>query len=152
MRDGRGDDAESLRQCSEAKRIASFNRHYLCLPNPDAIEEFKVQTGLYGVSFGEHGGASVSLVTKSGTSSPHGSAFEFLRNDVLNANDFFLNRTGEQRPVLKQNQFGLTIGGPFRRDRLYYFGSYQGTRQTNGLASVQARLLLSEYCHATSHR
>lgn len=80
---------------------------------PDAIEEFRVQTGLYDVSFGEHGGANVSLITKSGTNSVHGTAFEF---------------------------FGLTIGGPIRRDRFYYFGSYQGTRQTNGLASGQARI------------
>jgi len=110
------------------------------IPNPDAIEEFKVQTGLYDVSFGERAGASVSLVTRSGTNHLHGSAFEFLRNDVLNANDFFFNRTGKQRPVLRQNQFGVTIGGPIRRDKLFYFGSYQGTRQTNGLASGQARL------------
>ena len=113
------------------------------IPNPDSIEEFKVQTGFYDVPFGEHGGGSISLVTKSGTDDLHGSAFEFLRNDVLNANDFFFNRTGKQRPVLKQNQFGLTAGGPLRRDRLYYFGSYQGTRQTNGLASGQARLSCS---------
>ena len=113
------------------------------IPNPDAIEEFKVQTGLYDASFGEHAGASISLVTKSGTDTHHGSAFEFLRNDVLNANDFFFNRTHKQRPVLKQNQFGLTIGGPFRRNKLFYFGSYQGTRQTNGLASGQARLSCS---------
>jgi hypothetical protein len=115
------------------------------IPNPDSIEEFKVQTGLYDVSFGEHAGASVSLITKSGTNNIHGSAFEFFRNDALNANDFFFNRVGQQRPVLKQNQFGLTIGDPIVRDRFYYFGSYQGTRQTNGLASGQARI----FCSAT---
>ena len=65
------------------------------------------------------------------------------RNNFLNANDFFRNRTGQPRPDLKQNQFGATIGGPIRRDRLYYFGSYQGTRQTNGLASNQARIACS---------
>jgi hypothetical protein len=113
------------------------------IPNPDSIEEFKVQTGLYDVSFGEHAGASVSLVTKSGTDSLHGTLFEFARNDVLNANDFFFERAGKQRPVLKQNQFGLTLGGPIDRNRFYYFGSYQGTRQTNGLASGQARLSCS---------
>jgi hypothetical protein len=110
------------------------------IPSPDAIQEFKVQTGLYNVSFGEHAGASVSLVTKSGTNSIHGSAFEFLRNNVLNANDFFRNRTGQPRPDLKQNQFGFTLGGPIRPNRFYYFGSYQGTRQTNGLAAGQARV------------
>ncbi len=110
------------------------------IPNPDAIEEFKVQTGLYDVSFGEHAGASVSLVTKSGTNSIHGSVFEFFRNNVLNANDYFLKSAGQPRPDLKQNQFGFTAGGPIRRDRFYYFGSYQGTRQINGLASGQARI------------
>jgi hypothetical protein len=110
------------------------------IPNPDAIEEFKVQTGLYDVSFGEHAGASVSLVTKSGSNSIHGSVFEFFRNNVLNANDYFLKGTGQPRPDLKQNQFGFAAGGPIRRDRFYYFGSYQGTRQINGLASGQARI------------
>ena len=113
------------------------------IPNPDAIQEFKVQTGLYNASFGEHAGASVSLVTKSGTNALHGSVFEFVRNNVLNANDFFRNRAELPRPDLKQNQFGFTIGGPIRRNRLYYFGSYQGTRQTNGLAAGQARIACS---------
>jgi len=113
------------------------------IPNPDAIQEFKVQTGLYDASFGERAGANVSLVTKLATNAFHGSLFEFLRNDALNANDFFFNRTGKRRPALKQNQFGLTIGGPIRHDRIFYFGSYQGTRQTNELASGQARLSCS---------
>ena len=113
------------------------------IPNPDAIDQFKVQTGLYDVSFGEHAGASVSLVTKSGTNSVHGSLFEYFRNDVLNANDYFLNLAGQPRADLKQNQFGATVGGPIRYDRLFYFGSYQGTRQSNGLAANQARIACS---------
>jgi Carboxypeptidase regulatory-like domain/TonB-dependent Receptor Plug Domain/TonB dependent receptor len=113
------------------------------IPSPDAIEQFKVQTGLYDVSFGEHAGASVSLVTKSGTNNFHGSLFEYFRNDVLNANDYFLNLAGQPRADLKQNQFGATIGGPIRHDRLFYFGSYQGTRQSNGLAANQARIACS---------
>ena len=112
-------------------------------PSPDSIEEFKVQTGLYDVSFGAHAGANISLITKSGTNNVHGSAFEFLRNNFLNANDFFLNFADRPRPDLKQNQFGATIGGPIYRNRLYYFASYQGTRQTNGLTSSQARIACS---------
>jgi hypothetical protein len=108
-------------------------------PNPDAIEEFKVQTGLYDASYGRYGGGSISLVTKMGGDSYHGSVFEFFRNDVLNANDFFLNRTGQRRPPLKQNQFGFDVGGPIKRNKLLFFGSYQGTRQINALASGQAR-------------
>jgi len=124
----------------QASNIASGG---IPIPNPDAIEEFKVQTGLYNVSFGEHAGANVSLVTKSGTNTTHGSLFEYLRNNVLNANDFFRNRAGLPRADLKQNQFGFTLGGPIRKNQLYYFGSYQGTRQTNGLASDQARIACS---------
>jgi Carboxypeptidase regulatory-like domain len=109
------------------------------LPNPDAIQEFKVQTGLYDASYGRYGGANISVVTKSGTNEYHGVLFEFFRNDVLNANDYFFNQTGQPRPALKQNQFGFGIGGPIRRNKILAFGSYQGTRQTNGLASGQTR-------------
>lgn len=108
-------------------------------PNPDAIQEFKVQTALYDAAFGRYGGANISLITKTGTEDIHGTLFEFLRNEVLNANDFFLNQTSQSRPILRQNQFGFALGGPIRKDRLFFFGSYQGTRQTNGLASGQSR-------------
>ncbi|MGA3092013.1 MAG: carboxypeptidase regulatory-like domain-containing protein [Terriglobales bacterium] len=103
------------------------------IPNPDTIQEFKVQTGMYDAEYGRDAGANVNLVTKSGTNSLHGSVFEFWRNDVLNANDFFLNENGTPRPELKQNQFGGTIGGPIVKDKLFFFGSYQGTRQINGV-------------------
>ena len=109
------------------------------IPNPDSVQEFKVQTALYDAGFGRYGGANVSLVTRTGGDDFHGTVFEFLRNEVLNANDFFLNQTGQPRPILKQNQFGLAFGGPIRRDKLLFFGSYQGTRQVNGLAAGQSR-------------
>jgi hypothetical protein len=108
------------------------------LPNPDTLEEFKVQTGLYDAAFGRAVGANVSVITKAGTNQYHGTIFEFFRNDVLNANDFFLNMTGQQRPNLKQNQFGFALGGPIKKDKLLFFGSYQGTRQVNGTAAGQA--------------
>jgi Carboxypeptidase regulatory-like domain/TonB dependent receptor/TonB-dependent Receptor Plug Domain len=110
------------------------------IPNPDTLEEFKVQTGIYDAAFGRGAGANVSVITKSGTNHFHGTAFEYWRNDVLNANDFFLNKTGQQRPNLKQNQFGFTLGGPIRKDKLLFLGSYQGTRQVNGTAAGQARV------------
>jgi hypothetical protein len=109
-------------------------------PNPDSLEEFKVQTGQYDAAFGRTAGADVSVITKTGTNRYHGTVFEFLRNDVFNANEFFLNRTGQRRPTLKQNQFGFTFGGPIQKDKLLFFGSYQGTRQINGLAAGQARI------------
>src|SRR5215470_6303192 len=105
----------------------------VAVPNPDTIQEFKVQTGQYDASYGRNAGANVDLVTKRGTNSLHGTLFEFFRNDVLNANDYFLNRSKQPRPVIKQNQFGGSLGGPVVKDRLFYFGSYQGTRQRNGL-------------------
>ena len=110
------------------------------VPNPDAIEEFKVQTGLYEAPFGRYAGANISLITKAGGNAFHGAMFEYFRNNVLNANDFFLNEVGHQRPDLKQNQFGFTMGGPIKKEKLSFFGSYQGTRQINGLAAGQARI------------
>jgi hypothetical protein len=103
------------------------------IPNPDAIQEFKVQTGQYDASYGRNAGANVDIVTKAGTSSYHGDVFEFIRNDVLNANDFFRNEAGQSRGELKQNQFGFTLGGPIRKDKLLFFTSYQGTRQVDGV-------------------
>ncbi len=103
-------------------------------PSPEAIQEFKVQTSLYDAQAGRSGGANVSVVTKSGTSEFHGSVFEFFRNEHLNANDFFFNQTGTPRAELRQNQFGGTLGGPVRREKTFFFLSYQGMRQLNGLS------------------
>ncbi len=109
------------------------------IPNPDSIQEFKVQTGLYDAGYGRYGGANVSVITKTGSNAFHGVVFEFLRNELLNANDFFLNQTDQPRPVLKQNQFGFALGGPIKKDKLLFFGSYQGTYQVNGIAAGQSR-------------
>jgi len=106
------------------------------IPNPDLIQEFKVQMGQYDAAYGRFGGANVSVVTKTGGNDFHGTVFEFWRNDVLNANDFFLNEAGQPRATLKQNQFGFTLGGPILKDKLFFFGSYEGTRQINGLACL----------------
>ena len=105
------------------------------IPNADTIEEFKVQTGLYDAAFGHNAGANVDIVTKGGTNQFHGSVFEFFRNEFLNANDFFFNETNQKRPVLRQNQFGFTLGGPVWKDKLLFFTSYQGTRQVNGASN-----------------
>ncbi len=105
----------------------------VAIPNPDTIQEFKVQTGQYDAAYGRNAGANVDVVTKGGSNDFHGAAWEFFRNDDLNANTFFRNTTSQSRPVLKQNQFGLDLGGPIRRDKLFFFTSYQGTRQRNGL-------------------
>jgi hypothetical protein len=114
----------------------------LGLVNPDAISEFKIQTSLFDAGYGRNPGASVNVVTKSGTNDFHGSAFEFFRNTALNANDFFRNQSppigglpNNSRQVLDQNQFGGVVGGPVKKDKLFFFASYQGTRQINGASS-----------------
>jgi hypothetical protein len=110
--------------------------HYsggVATPNPDTIQEFKVQTSQYDASYGRNAGANVDVLTKIGTNSWHGNAWEYFRNEDLNANDYFRNVTGEPRAVLRQNQFGFTLGGPIKKDKLLFFTSYQGTRQKNGI-------------------
>lgn len=106
----------------------------IAIPSPDAIQEFKVQTGQYDAVYGRNAGANVDLVTKSGTNNFHGDAFEFYRDRSLNANDYFSNVTNQPKGALHQNQFGGTLGGPVKKDKLLVFGSYQGTRQVNGIA------------------
>jgi hypothetical protein len=107
----------------------------IAIPNPDTIFEFKVQTGMYDAGYGRSTGANVDLVSKAGTNDFHGGGWEFFRNDALNANDFFLKRNGQPRPVLQQNQFGGAVGGPIVKNRLFFFGSYQATIQRNGQAA-----------------
>jgi hypothetical protein len=105
------------------------------IPNPDTIDQFKVQTGLYDASFGHDAGANVDVVTKGGSNQFHGTVFEFFRNEALNANDYFRKLADQPRPVLRQNQFGFTLGGPILKDKLLFFTSYQGTRQVNGASN-----------------
>jgi hypothetical protein len=128
-----GIDANNISQNSASGYFAEVG---LAIPAPDTIEEFKVQTAQYSAEYGRSIGANVDLVSKSGTSRFHGNAWEFLRNDDLNANNYFLKQTQQPRPVLKQNQFGATLGGPvLKRTRTYFFLSYQGTTQRNGESS-----------------
>lgn len=99
----------------------------LFIPNPDSIQEFKVQTNSMDASFGRSGGATVNLVTKSGSNEYHGSLFEFFRNSALDAKNYFDSPTSPI-PPFRQNQFGGTFGGRIIRDRTFFFGAYQGTR------------------------
>jgi hypothetical protein len=108
---------------------------YVPLPNPDVIQEFRVQTSLYDASQGRDGGGNVNAILKSGTREFHGDAYEYFRNDVLNANEFFLNKDGQARPSVKQNIFGGSLGGPVGTEKWgYFFINYQGTRQRSGLS------------------
>jgi hypothetical protein len=111
------------------------------IPSPDSIQEFRVQTANFDAAYGRGSGANVDLVSKSGTNKLHGSAWEFVRNNIFNANDFFSKLDGQPRPDLKQNQFGGSIGGPVRKDKTFYFGEYQGTTDVNGLGGEQNPIL-----------
>jgi Carboxypeptidase regulatory-like domain/TonB dependent receptor len=94
----------------------------------DALQEFRIQTSTFAPEYGRTPGAQVSVLTKSGTNEYHGTAFEYFRNDKLNANDWFANSKGIARPALRQNDFGGVLGGPIRKDKLFFFGSYEGLR------------------------
>src|SRR3984893_704029 len=105
------------------------------MPNPDAISEFKIQTSSYDAGYGRNPGANVNVITKSGTNQFHGSAFEFFRNTALNANDWFLAGEGAPKAVLNSNVYGGSVGGPVKKDKLFFFVNYQESDQTNGYAS-----------------
>ncbi len=104
--------------------VTNLNAIY---PNPDAVQEFTVQTSNYSAQFGSFAGAVVNVVTKSGSNAFHGSGFEFVRNGSMNARNYF----AAQHDNLKRNQFGGGLGGPVIHDRLFFFGSYQATLVRN---------------------
>jgi hypothetical protein len=105
-------------------------------PNPDTIAEFRILESNYSAEYGRNAGGVISVVTKSGTDTFHGSGFDFLRNNDLNANSFFNKIDGLPRNDLKRNQYGGTLGGPIKKDRLFFFVGYQGQKlsseQTSG--------------------
>ena len=114
-------------------------------PNLDSIQEFRVLTNSFDAEFGRFAGGIVNVVTKSGTNGLHGTVFEFLRNEKLDARNFFDRNqsdpvTGQEIPnssrgVFKRNQFGAAVGGPILKDKLFFFGDYQGTREVRGLTT-----------------
>jgi len=133
-----GIDANNLSQNSAANDGEEVG---VAVPAPDTIQEFKVQTGNYDATYGRGTGANVDVVSRTGSNEFHGTAWEFLRNDALNANDFFSNMTGQPRPVLKQNQFGGALGGAIRKEKTFFFGAYQGLRSSNGLGDKVTAIL-----------
>src|SRR5262249_53156450 len=102
-------------------------------PSPDAIAEFRVITSNFSAEYGRSGGAVINAALRSGTNQFHASLWEFLRNTDLNAVGFFRPATG--KPTLHRNQFGVTIGGPIIKDKLFFFADYEGYRQTQGFVS-----------------
>src|SRR5580704_10574437 len=100
------------------------------VPNLDSVEEFRLITNSFDAEYGKFSGAVMNAITKSGTNGFHGDVFEFLRNDALDAQNYFFS--GQPKSELRQHQFGFTAGGPFWKDKLFWFTDYQGTRQVRG--------------------
>jgi hypothetical protein len=99
------------------------------VPNLDSIAEFRILTSNFDAEYGEFSGGQIEVVTKSGTNAFHGDAFEFLRNTDLDARNYF----SPTRGAFDQNQFGGTLGGPIRKNKVFFFADYQGTRSTQGI-------------------
>ena len=114
------------------------------MPPPDAVQEFKIQTNIYSAVFGKTAGSTMNVVTKSGTNQIHGDAYEFLRNDKLDARNFFATNQldpvtgaeipGSARPEYRRNQFGVTAGGPVIKNKTFLFGFYDALREVKGLS------------------
>ena len=102
----------------------------------DAVREFNVVTDTYGAEYGKRVGGQISVVTQSGTNQLHGTLYEFLRNSVLDARNYFDHPAGRRTPPFQRNQFGAALGGPIIKDKLFIFGNYEGFRQRLGLSNV----------------
>jgi outer membrane receptor protein involved in Fe transport len=104
-------------------------------PSPDSIAEFRVLTNTFDAEYGRNSGSVVNVVTKSGTNQLHGNVYEFFRNKALNANPYCFSPGGCDKPQFNQNQFGGTFGGPIKKDRTFFFTSYEGRRIRQGIPS-----------------
>ena len=119
------------------EHVNSFFNSAITFPNPDALQEFSIQTSSYSAEYGRSRGATVNAVTRSGTNELHGSLFEFLRNDVLDARDFF----AVEKPPFKRNQFGATVGGPIARNKAFFFFAWESTRERGSPSSINFQSL-----------
>jgi len=111
-----------------SNNVEMYSGSAMIVPSPDAIQEFRILTNSYPAEYGRAGGSIVTIVTKSGSNAFHGTAYDFLRNDLFDARNYF----APQVPKLTQNQFGGTFGGPIVKDSTFFFGSYEGFRQVQG--------------------
>ncbi len=122
----------------DANSIGTNSTPNIAVPAPDSIQEFVVQTSLYDASFGRNAGGNVEAITRGGSNDFRGNVYYYLRNRVLNANEPFIKARGIERPPLDRSQFGGTLGGRIIRDRVFFFGSYQGTRERNGYSLINS--------------
>ncbi|MCC7342814.1 MAG: TonB-dependent receptor [Bryobacterales bacterium] len=142
MNGGRGTTTLVLLDGVSATANTGWNG-LLYSPSVDSVQEVQINRNSYDAQFGRSGGGVVSIVTKGGSSQFHGSAFEFLRNSVLDANSWTNNRSGLKKPIFQRNQFGGNLSGPIWRDkRLFFFGGYEGLRQ--GTPSTTITTVASE--------
>ena len=107
-------------------------------PSIEALQEFKVETNAYSAEFGRSSGATVNGAIRSGSNAIHGSAYDFFRNDALDANNFFSNVFGTPKPLRQRNQFGASLGGPLKKDKVFWFGDYEGLRERQGVPQTRA--------------
>jgi hypothetical protein len=107
-------------------------------PSLEALQEFRIQTNAYSAEFGRSSGAVVNAAVRSGSNSIRGSVYEFLRNDALDATNFFSNAFGAPKPVRKRNQFGGALSGPLVRNKTFWFGAYEGLREREGVPQSRA--------------
>ncbi len=118
----------------DANSIGTNSTPNIAVPATDSLQEFIVQTSLYDASNGRNAGGSIEAITRGGSNDFHGNAYYFLRNKALNANEPFIKARGLAKPIASRDQFGGTLGGRVVRDRVFFFGSYQGTREKNGVS------------------
>jgi hypothetical protein len=136
-----GQRSESLTFLLDGANNTDFlGNNIVVSPNPDAVEEFKILTNNYDAEYGRTSGGIVNQITKSGTNSFHGDVFEFFRNTVLNARDYFLPPS-VPKGAFNRNVFGGTLGGPIKKDKTFFFLAYQGTRRIEGQTSPQLTVL-----------
>ena len=109
-------------------------------PAPETLQEVKLQTSLYDASTGRSGGGNFQLITKSGGNQIHGSAYWYVQNEKFNANDFFFNKDGIDRPKARRNEGGFTVGGPIKKDRIFFFGGYQRTQALTGFVPTASSI------------
>ena len=139
---GQGFSVGGLRSNANTFNIDGFDNNNFNINTPwtvlpaDSIGEFSVLTNNFSAEYGRAAGGVVNMTMRSGTNVLHGSAFEFFRNNALDANNFFANRTGQPRAPYRYNQFGATIGGPVKRNRTFFFADYQGTRNITYATSI----------------
>jgi len=122
----------------DANNLTTNAAASVAVPAPESIQEFKVQTSLYAATFGRGGGGNIQAVTRSGTNNFHGAAYEYFRNDALNANSPFLKAAAVSRPTLQRNVFGGLLGGPMKADRLFFFRARESATEHPRTASRPA--------------